>query len=127
MFNKIIIAGNLTKDPEMRYTTAGVPVVTFSVAVNSRYKQNGETKEEALFMDTIVFGKQAENCKEYLSKGSPVLIEGRLRERRWEQDGIHRSKIEIMSKDVRFLPSNKSKSGAMESAVTEDEDSDNPF
>lgn len=124
MFNKLILAGNLTRDPEIRYTSAGTPVATLSIAVNSRYKQGDETKEEVLFMDSIIFGKLADNCKEYLSKGSPVLVEGRLRERRWEQDGFQRSKFELIVKDVRFLSSNKSK--ALANGVAE-ENGDEPF
>ena len=120
MFNRIILIGNLTKDPDVRYAPSGTPVTTLSVAVNSRYKQGDDAKEEVLFMDTVVFGKQAENCNGYLSKGSPVLVEGRLRERKWEQDGLQRSKFELIAKDVRFMPSNKPKSSANEN-VEDDE------
>lgn len=132
MFNKLILAGNLTRDPEIRYTPGGIPVTTLSIAVNSRYKQGDKTKEEVLFMDSVIFGKLAENCKEYLSKGSPVIVEGRLRERRWEQDGFQRSKFELMVKDVRFLPSGKSKVPAngiteIDDGITENDEGDMPF
>lgn len=104
MFNRIILIGNLTKDPEVRYTPGGTPVATISIAVNSKYKQGDETKEEVLFMNAVVFGKQAESCGHYLNKGNPVLVEGRLRERKWEADGVQKSKFEVVARDIRFLP-----------------------
>lgn len=104
MFNKIILIGNLTKDPDVRYTPGGTPVTTLSVAVNSRYKQGEDAKDEVLFIDAVVFGKQAESCGQYLSKGNPVLVEGRLRERRWEYEGQKKSKHEVVTSNVRFMP-----------------------
>ncbi len=104
MFNRIILIGNLTKDPDVRYTPGGTPVTTLSIAVNSRYKQADEIKEDVLFIDAVVFGKQAESCGQYLSKGNPVLVEGRLRERRWEYEGQKKSKFEVMANNVRFMP-----------------------
>ena len=104
MFNRIILIGNLTRDPEVRYTPGGTPVTTLRLAVTSKYKQGDETKDDTLFIDTVVFGKQAENCGTYLSKGNPVLVEGRLRERKWESDGVQKSKFEVIANNVRFLP-----------------------
>lgn len=104
MFNRVILIGNLTKDPEVRYTPGGTPVATMRLAVSSKFKQGDETKEDTLFIDTVVFGKQAESCGHYLSKGNPVLVEGRLRERKWESDGVQRSKFEVIANTVRFLP-----------------------
>ncbi|GAB4414943.1 MAG: single-stranded DNA-binding protein [Thermodesulfovibrionales bacterium] len=103
MYNKVILIGNLTKDPELRYTPQGTPVVTITIAVNSRYKQGAEMKDEVLFIDAVVFGKQAESCGQYLSKGRSVLVEGRLRERRWEYEGQKRSKMEVIANNVRFM------------------------
>ncbi len=103
MFNKVIFAGNLTRDPELRYSAQGTPICNFGLAVNSRVKQGQEWKEEVLFIDIVVFGKQAEPCGQYLSKGRPALVEGRLRERRWEHDGQQRSKFEVLAQTVRFL------------------------
>ncbi|MEW6214155.1 MAG: single-stranded DNA-binding protein [Nitrospirota bacterium] len=107
MYNKIILIGNLTKDPELRYTPQGTPVASFRLAVNYRYKQSAgggdEIKQEAMFIDNVVFGKQAESCSKYLNKGSSVLVEGRLHERRWESNGQHRSKFEVIAQSVRFL------------------------
>jgi single-strand DNA-binding protein len=103
MFNKVILIGNLTKDPELRYTPSGTPVTTMRLAVTTKFKQGDEFKEETLFIDVVVFGRQAETCSQYLSKGRPVLAEGRLQERRWESDGQQRSKTEVVAQNVRFL------------------------
>lgn len=103
MYNKVILIGNLTKDPEVRFSTGGMPIATMSIAVNTRYKQNDETKDETLFIDGTVFGKMAEICGQNLSKGKRVLIEGRLRRRRWEKDGQKFNKIEIVISSVKFL------------------------
>src|SRR3972149_4864180 len=81
-FNRVILAGHLVRDPEIRYLPSGLSVTSFGIAVNSRYKQNNELKEDVSFFDIVVFGKLGENCAEYLSKGRPVLVEGRLRQRR---------------------------------------------
>lgn len=107
MYNKVILIGNLTKDPELRYTPQGTPVTSFRLAVNYRYKQSAsggdDMKQETLFIDNVIFGKQAESCSKYLNKGSSVLVEGRLQERRWESDGQQKSKFEIIAQSVRFL------------------------
>lgn len=107
MYNKVILIGNLTKDPELRYTPQGTPVASFRLAVNYRYKQSAsggdDLKQETMFIDNVVFGKQAESCSKYLNKGSSVLVEGRLQERRWESNGQQRSKFEVVAQSVRFL------------------------
>ncbi|MBS1113786.1 MAG: single-strand binding protein family, partial [Nitrospirae bacterium] len=69
MYNKIILIGNLTKDPELRYTPQGTPVASFRLAVNYKYKQSDEMKQETMFIDNVIFGKQAESCSKYLNKG----------------------------------------------------------
>jgi single-strand DNA-binding protein len=103
--NHVILLGNLTRDPEVRYTPSGTPVATLGLAVNNRLKQGDEWKDDPCFIDVIVFGKQAESCGEYLSKGQPVLVEGRLRYRTWEsQDGQKRSKHEVSAFRVQFMP-----------------------
>ena len=107
MYNRIILIGNLTKDPELRYTPQGTPVASFRIAVNSRYKQAEGSREETLFIDIVTFGKQAETCSQYLNKGKSVLVEGRLQERRWESEGQQRSKFEVVAQRVRFLSSKK--------------------
>lgn len=124
MYNKVILIGNLTKDPELRYTPQGTPVASFRIAVNSRYKQSDEIKQETLFIDTVVFGRQADSCSQYLSKGSSVLVEGRLQERRWESDGQQRSKFEVVAQSVRFLSKRSAPSGSAqeESDITPPEE-----
>lgn len=104
MYNKIILIGNLTKDPEVRYTPGGTAVTTLRLAVTSRFKQGDEGKDDTLFIDAVVFGKQAETCGQYLSKGNPVVVDGRLRERKWESEGTQRSKFEVVVNTVKFLP-----------------------
>jgi single-strand DNA-binding protein len=103
--NTVVLLGNLTRDPEVRYTPSGTPVATLGLAVNNRMKQGDEWKDDPCFIDVVVFGKQAESCGEYLSKGQPVLVEGRLRYRTWEgQDGQKRSKHEVSAFRVQFMP-----------------------
>jgi len=101
---KVILVGNLTRDPELRYTTGGTAVANLSVAVNRRVKRQDDWVEEASYFDVVVFGRRAETCSEYLAKGRPVLVEGELVQRRWEtQDGQKRSKVEISAFNVQFL------------------------
>ena len=105
-FNRVILMGNLTRDPELRYTGNGTAVCTLGLAVNRRVKKGDRWEEEASFFDVVVFGKIAENSAEYLAKGRPVLVEGELTQRRWEgQDGQKRSKVEIVASTVQFLGS----------------------
>ena len=111
-FNKVILMGNLTKDPEVRFTPSGTPVATFSLAVNRRYKQGEELKDEVCYIDIVVFGKQAENCGQYLGKGHGVIVDGRLQQRRWEtDDGQKRSKHEVVAQTINFLPKRSEPSG----------------
>jgi len=120
MFNKIILIGNLTRDPEMRYTPQGTSVCNFGIAVNRRYKQGDEIKKEVTFINVVVFGKQADTCGQYLNKGSTVLVEGRLQERRWETEGgQQRSRHEIVAHTVRFL-SRKQDIGEIDTPIEED-------
>lgn len=124
MFNRIILIGNLTKDPEVRYTPGGTPVTTMRLAVTSKYKQGDEVKDDTLFIDGVVFGKQAESCGRYLSKGNPVLVEGRLRERKWESDGVQKSRVEVIASNVRFLPKRTSSSSGGSGAQSRPEGAD---
>lgn len=113
MYNKIILIGNLTRDPEVRYTPQGTSVCNFRIAVNHRYKQGEDVKKETTFIDIVVFGKQADSCGQYLNKGNGVLVEGRLQERRWEtEEGQQRSKYEVVAQAVRFLPKKSDVSAA---------------
>ncbi len=130
-FNKVIIAGNLVRDPEIRFLPSGLSVTNFTVAVNHSFRQNEELKEEVSYFDVVVFGRQGENCAEYLAKGRPVLVEGRLRQRRWEtEDGKVRSKIEIVAQQVQFLGSPRSESAVVEPVVepiSDEGEEDIPF
>ena len=103
--NKVFLIGNLTRDPELRYVPSGTAVATFTVAVNRVYKsQSGEKKEQTSFIRVVVWGRRAEVCGEYLSKGSPVFIEGRIQSRDWEtQDGQKRNTVEVIADNVQFL------------------------
>lgn len=102
-YNRVILIGNLTKDPELRYTPGGTPVSSFRIAVNTRHKQGSDIKEEVLFIEVVTFGKQAETCSQYLGKGSSILVEGRLQEQRWESNGQQKSKMQVVAQTVRFL------------------------
>jgi len=103
--NKVFLMGNLTRDPELRYVPSGTAVANFSLAINRPYKDNtGEKKEEVSFVRVVVWGKMAEICGEYLTKGRPVLVEGRLKSRTWEaQDGQKRSALDVVALNVQFL------------------------
>lgn len=117
MFNRVILIGNLTRKPELRMTGGGTPVATLTLAVNSRYTHVGESKEETLFMDCTVFGKQAETVEQYLGKGRSVLVEGRLQEQRWEREGVKHSKMVVIANNVRFLGGGKSQGDGGKSSV----------
>ncbi len=107
-YNKIVLLGNLTRDPELRYIPSGTAVANFGLATNRRYKQGEEWKEETCFIDIVVFGRQAETCSEYLNKGSLVFIDGRLKFRKWEsKDGQTISKHEVVANMVQFMPSSR--------------------
>ena len=103
--NSVFLIGNLTRDPELRYIPSGQAVTTFTLAVNRSYMaKTGEKKEEASFIRIVVWAKRAEVCHEYLKKGSPVFVEGRLQSRAWEApDGTKRSTIEVVAENVQFL------------------------
>jgi len=108
-YNKVILMGNLTRDPELRYAASGTAVANFGLAVNRKYKQDDELKEETCFVDIAVFGRQAETCSEYLSKGALVLIDGRLNYRKWEtEEGQSRTKIDVVASNVQFMPKGRS-------------------
>lgn len=112
-FNKVLLMGNLTRDPELRYLPSGQPVTSFTIAVNRNYvAQSGEKKEEVSFIRIVVWARRAEVCNEYLRKGSPVFVEGRLQSRSWEaQDGSKRSTLEVVAQNVQFLSRGKGGEG----------------
>src|ERR1043165_9156447 len=113
-FNKVILMGNLTRDPELRFTPKGTAVAKLGLAVNRVWKtETGETKEDVLFIDIEAFSRQAETIGQYLKKGSPVLVEGHLRLDTWDdkQTNQKRSKILVTAENVRFLGSGQPREG----------------
>ncbi|MDD4899020.1 MAG: single-stranded DNA-binding protein [Candidatus Omnitrophica bacterium] len=106
-FNKVLLIGNLTKDPELRYTPQGTAVVNLRMAVNRKYKdKNQEWKDEVCFITVVAWDKQAETCNQYLHKGSPLFVEGRLQSRSWEDNtGAKRNVIEVRAERIQFLGS----------------------
>jgi len=133
--NKVILLGNLTRDPELRYTPNGTPVSSFGLAVNRRYRQGDEWKDEVCFIDVVTYGRQAETVGEYLSKGSLALVEGRLQWRSWEsEEGQRRSKHEVVANTVQFMPRTRDEGtgraspeglgggGEMDLSIPEDDD-----
>lgn len=110
MINLVVLGGNLVADPELKYTPAGKAVLTIRLAVNSRFTTAaGEKREKVLFIDVVTWGKSAEACAEYLSKGSKVLVKGELDGREWDDRTTGRKvrKIEVLAESVQFLSSNK--------------------
>ena len=135
MFQTIIIAGNVGRDPEMRYTPSGQAVTSFSVATNRQYSNNnGETVKETVWFRVSAWGKQAETCNQYLKKGSKVLVEGRLTAdpatggpRIWNaQDGSPRASFEVSAQMVRFLSSRNETEGGGTSSTPAADDSSAP-
>ncbi len=105
--NKVFMIGNLTRDPELRYIPSGSAVASFTLAMNRVFKmQTGEKKEEVSFVRVVVWGRMAEVCSEYLKKGRPVFVEGRLQSRSWDgADGQKRNTLEVIAINVQFLGS----------------------
>lgn len=103
--NRVILAGNLTRDPELRYTPSAIAVTDLGLAVSDVYRnREGEQVEQTCFVDIVVWGRQAEACGEYLKKGSPALVEGRLQFDQWESaQGEKRSKLRVRAERVQFL------------------------
>jgi single-strand DNA-binding protein len=103
-FNRVILMGNLTRDPELRYVPSGMAVTDIGLAVNDRRKSaNGEWVEETTFVDVTLWGRTAEIACEYLSKGSPTLIEGRLKLDTWEKEGKKNSKLKVVGEKLQLL------------------------
>jgi single-strand DNA-binding protein len=103
-FNQVTLMGNLTRDPELRTTPNGASVCGFSLALNRSYKNSeGNWTEATDFIDIVAWGPLGERVAQYLTKGRPALVSGRLQSRSWEQDGNKRSKVEVVANDVTFL------------------------
>ena len=111
-FNKVILMGNLTRDPEVRYTPGGTAVSEIGLAVNDRRKDaKGDWVDEVTFVDITLWGRQAEIAGEYLNKGSQILVEGRLKLDSWEKDGQKRSKLRVVGENMRMLGGKGGKGG----------------
>lgn len=107
-FNKVILAGNLTRDPELRYTPKGTAIAKIGLAINRKWRsESGEMKDETTFVDVDAFGKTAETIGQYLKKGRPILVEGRLRYETWDdkQTGQKRSKLGVVMDSFQFMDS----------------------
>lgn len=103
-FNKVILMGNLTRDPETRQTPSGQSVTNFSLAISRTWKgQDGSTQEAVSFIDCVAWGRTGEVIAQYIQKGRPILVSGRLDQRSWEQDGNKRSKVEVIVEDFNFV------------------------
>jgi single-strand DNA-binding protein len=114
-FNRVILAGNLTRDPELRYTPKGVAIAKITLAINRTWKtETGETKDEVTFVDVDAFGRQAEVVGQYMKKGRPFLVEGRLKLDQWEDKNTHQkqSKLKVVLEGFSFIDSNRGDSAA---------------
>ncbi len=123
--NKVFIIGNLTRDPELRYTPSGTAVANLRIAVNRRYKdRSGEAKQDVCYLTVVTWDKQAEVCNQYLQKGRPLFVEGRLQSRSWDgADGKKRNVIEIRAERVQFLGAPPGKGNAVvQDKVSPEED-----
>jgi len=107
-FNKVLLMGNLTRDVEMRHTQNGMALAKFGMAINRKWSQNGEQKESTCFVDCTAWGRQAEVLTQYVRKGSPLFVEGRLEYSTWEgEDGKKRSKLEVVVENFQFVGAGK--------------------
>lgn len=102
-FNRVIVVGNLTRDPELRYVAGGTAVCEASLAVNDKVKRGDQWVDEVSFFDVVFWGRLAEVVNEYLGKGSPLLVEGRLKQERWEKDGSKHSRVKIIAGVMQML------------------------
>ena len=102
-YNRVVLMGNLTRDPELRYISSGTAVSEIGLAVNDRVKRNDQWEDEATFVDITLWGRTAEVANEYLNKGSSVLIEGRLKLDTWEKDGQKRSKLRVVADKMQMV------------------------
>ena len=129
MLNKIMLIGNLGRDPELNVTAEGTPVTKFSLAVNRTYKSNtGDKREETEWFNIVAWNKLAEICERYLHKGSKVYIEGRLTQRKYtDKEGTQRTSVEVIASDMKMLDSKSASSGAESFSVVGAGDNSDPF
>lgn len=126
-YNRVVMIGHLTKDPELRQLPSGSPVTDLGMAVNESYKdKNGQTVEKTCFIDVVAWARQAEACAQYLKKGSHILVEGRIQQDRWESDGKKHSRHKINADRIQFLDRKRDKP-EQQPAVVGAEDDNVPF
>src|SRR3954471_9870749 len=124
-FNQVTLMGNLTRDPELRTTPNGASVCSFSLALNRSYKNSeGNWTEATDYIDIVAWGPLGERVAQYLTKGRPALVSGRLQSRSWEQDGAKRSKVEVVAQDVTFLGGAPGGGGGGNATAANDEPAD---
>ncbi len=122
--NSVNIMGNLTRDPELKYTPAGKSVCSMSIANNRVFTKNGEKVQEVSYFDIEVWGVVGENCAKYLTKGSGIIVEGRLKQDRWEKDGKTQSRVRISANNVHFLAKKRDDSSGSGGAQPHSQSSD---
>lgn len=121
-FNKVLLMGNLTRNPELRYTNAGGAVCQFGMAINRRFTVNGQEKSETCYVDVIAWGRQGETVSQYMTKGSPIFVEGRLQFDQWDdkETGAKRSKLQVIAEVIQFIGSRGDREGAEGGTYGED-------
>ena len=119
--NHVVLIGRLTRDSELKYTSGGMAVCKFAIALNKRRKQGEQWVDEANFFDVVLFGRSGESLNQYLVKGKQVAVEGELHQNRWEQDGQSRSKVEINATNVQLLGGNPGSQGNTNSGYNSQE------
>ena len=102
-FNKVILVGNLTKDPELKYTPQGTAVLNITLAINRKYKAGEEAKQDTAFVPVVIWGKIAEVVNQYCKKGNPLMVEGRIQTRSWEKDGQKQYKTEAVAENIQLM------------------------
>ena len=118
--NKVLLMGNLTRDPELRVTPKGTPICQFSLAINRQFKmESGETREEVIYVDVEAWGKQGETIAKYMTKGRPLYVEGRLRLDQWEDKTTKekRSRMKVVLEQFQFLGDNRGAPGSAEPGI----------
>ena len=118
--NTVNIMGNLTRDPELKYIPSGKAVCSLSIANNRIYSKNGEKVTEVSYFDVEVWGVIAENCVKYLKKGNGIIVEGRLRQDRWEKDGKTQSRVRISANNVHFMPKKREDASGQQGGTESD-------
>lgn len=128
-FNRVILVGNLTRDPQLSYTPSNTPVCEIGIAVNHKWRdREGNSREEVCFVDAVAYGKQAEVINQYMRKGNPMLVEGRLRYRQWtNKEGQNRSKLDVFVENFTFLGGGRSDGGNRGGSGRQNNDEPPPY